>query len=68
MFQSAGRITIPGNPVVNVLMMSTSSRFNPPGGSRYLGTCGAGASGDGRRSPVSIRREDHDTWELLKIL
>ncbi len=62
MFQSAGRITIPGNCGQGYTVL-TARRFNPPGGSRYLGTSGA---------PwlvvievgVSIRRADHDTWEL----
>ncbi len=37
-FQSAGRITIPGNSSIRAARSSSRRRFNPPGGSRYLGT------------------------------
>ncbi len=37
-FQSAGRITIPGNLCADKRPDPPCARFNPPGGSRYLGT------------------------------
>ncbi len=63
-FQSAGRITIPGNPIlehpadVTVFMFQSAGRITIPGNRT---PCAA------LLCKVSIRRADHDTWEL-KIL
>ncbi len=60
-FQSAGRITIPGNRW-DLGLQGAHQCFNPPGGSRYLGTLPRVADA-GMLHAVSIRRADHDTWE-----